>query len=187
MLVVFDVMQHIGIVARSDNRRVSKTFGAIADEFVNQLGLDFVFHYVGFHERQQSSKTFFGDVAGILNQIQFFGFFHGTQSLQNRIAFGHGVCGIFFFPPFHETSFTGFGFDGGAIMFVGVDVNRVGIRHQFEQNFFEILQPMHGFDSRNFKSALFGEFFAFPNRNVFAGFLEEQHFFLVFIRSVGKK
>src|ERR1017187_5193352 len=71
LLIVFNVVQHIRVKAGGDDRAVGKATGAVADEFVYQFGLYLIFPYARFYKSKQAAKSFFSNVAGLLNQFNF--------------------------------------------------------------------------------------------------------------------
>jgi hypothetical protein len=44
-------MQNVSIIPEPI-MECKQTFGTIAQEFMNELGLDLIFHYIRFHERE---------------------------------------------------------------------------------------------------------------------------------------
>ncbi len=187
LLVVFYVVQHVCIITTGNNRRIRKSLTTVANKFVYQLCLQFVLPHTRLGKAQDTAETFFGNITRGLDKIQLLLLFYRTQALQYRVAFSHLVGRVFFFPPFYKTRLAGFGFHGRAVVLVGVYVNRIAIRHDFEKRFFKILKPYNVFNAANFGSAFFGQLFAFPHGYVFVCFAKEQYFAQVFVRSVGAK
>ena len=66
MLVVLDIMQHIGIGTTGNNWGIGKTFGAVTQKLMYVLGLDLVFPYAGLYKPKNSAKALVGDIAGLL-------------------------------------------------------------------------------------------------------------------------
>src|SRR5690606_36657694 len=136
---------------------------------------------------QNSSKPFFSDVTGGLDQIDFNCILFGTQALQNRIATLPTVSREFLFCGFDEAILTGFGFHTLAVMFVGVKINTFSLGHYFKENFIEFRQPVNRFYSAYLKPLFFGQFFTFLHVNMFMGFAPKKHCAVIFSWRIWKK
>ena len=65
-------MQNAGVESASDDRRVGKSTGTTAQEFVHEFRFNLVFHHTRFYELQDTLKPRFGDVAGTLHLFHLF-------------------------------------------------------------------------------------------------------------------
>ena len=168
-LRIFQIMQHTGILAAGDDRRVGK-LAALPQEFVGELGFDFHFIDARPNKTAHAPEPGFRDRARLAQQRQLALRFHGPQPMHDprepliimqRIGFLH--LG-------DEPGFARLHDNRGALMLVGIQIDVLALTHQPMKQRAKRGQPLHAFDPREPLRFLFAELVAFPRFQFRIGF-----------------
>ena len=135
--------------------------------------LDFIFHDTRLNKTQNTSKTFFGNIASFSNQFNLFWFFDTAKRFHNGKIIFNSVFGVIRFYTFYKTIFTRFHFHSLAIVVVIIKVNDFGLFHEYIKNGIKVTQPINSLNTRNLSCLFFTKLGPFPNGNVFIGFLQK--------------
>ena len=187
LLVVLNVVEHVGIGPRGDDGGVGKAAGAVADKFVQQFGLHLVFPHPGLHKAEQPAKPLFGYAAGRAHELDFFRFLHPAQFGENGKAAGYLMGREPFFGGFYKAGIAGLGDHRLPVVLVGVEINGFGLGHQVEKDLVKLGKPVHRLDARNGQGLLFGELGPFPDRDVVVGFAQEQYLAVLGVQRIGEE
>ena len=103
-------MQAAGIEAAANDRKVGKS-PAMANELVRKLGFDFAFPDTRPGELEHAPESLFGEVAGLLDQVNFRVRFDRAKFMQHRRQPLKIVQGITPAGVGNETGLAGFHFD----------------------------------------------------------------------------
>jgi hypothetical protein len=82
--------------------------------------------------------------------------------------------------PAQKTPVSGFHTVIGPQMFIGVQIDPLGLKNQGPENRIKFVIPINRFYSGNGRGFVFGVFLAFPQSNLFVGFLQKQNFPVLF-------
>jgi hypothetical protein len=103
-----------------------QTLWTIAKEFMNEFGLDFIFHYIRFHEREYSSKSFFSNIASFwIKSISSLSF---IERMRCRIGLLATACWYLSFHHFTKRA-SCFCFYWGTVVLISIDVNEFRMCH----------------------------------------------------------
>ena len=86
-----------------------------------------------------------------------------------------------------EPGFAGLDHDIRPLVFVGIEIDVLGLAHQAVEQRREVRQPFHALNSGHALGLLLGEFVAFPGGDEITGFAQEQNLPLAFVIRLGKE
>ena len=125
-LVVFDVMQDAGTCSRSDDGLIGKALASIADKLMEVFGFDLVLSHTRFDKRKHPSKTLFGDIARMLELVDFFWLFDRSQLMHDGCSSVVSMKWIFFFAKLDHSRVSCLYDDPSTQMLVCVEVDAIG-------------------------------------------------------------
>ena len=185
LVVVFDVVQYVGVISSGNDWGVRKAAAAVHQEFVHEFGLKFVFPNSRFQEFQNALVTLDSDCSCFAHDHQFFFALCAAYTMKYRLAALKFVGMVLFLDPLIHAVLTQFCFHMCSKVLVAIEVDTLGIHGHFIEDTFKIRQPENSLNATDIKGFFFGILGPFPNRDEVISFFQEKNFtktFLVCIR-----
>ena len=185
--VVGDVVQHTGVGARPDDRRVSKAVRAAAHKLVKEFCLELVLPHAGLEEAKHAVVAGGRDVGSHLHDFDFFGVFDGPQRVHGRRRTLVLVVRKAAAQVGPEAVFARLDWVIAANVLVAQQVDVVGVRHDVAQDALKIAEPVNALDSGQGAGLVLRQLGAFPAGDEVVGFDQKQHLALLGLGRVGKE